>query len=91
MRHQSLQSELEALLEKNGLEDKSVQELNTIYLQKNLEYISLCEANADLHYMPSARYDAQMTKSLEKQEVKPAAKILSRRLSDILRCLKEVD
>lgn len=91
MRHLSFLSELRKLGESQAVLSGSIKDLEAIYLKLNLDYISLCESIPELHYMPSSRTDRLMTKYSEEGDVKRAKKVVSNRIGDIIRCLKQLN
>ncbi len=82
--------ELQMLKESEILDSGSVRDLNSTYLRINLDYISLCENNPNLLFMPSRKTDLLMAEYEQKGDVSRAKKMVVRRIGDIINCIKEL-
>ncbi len=81
----------EELIEiRDGIIVKSgdIQEVQAAYFRINIGYIELCESNQKITYLSSSRYDQMMERYGKSGDVRRARKLLEKRVTDILNCIK---
>ncbi len=70
------------------VKDGDIQVVQEAYFKINIDYIDLCESNPRITYLPSSKYDQLMDRYGKAGDTIRARKLLLKRISDILNCIK---
>jgi hypothetical protein len=88
--HLELLNELSMIRDSEKLKNGNLLALKSVYLKINLSYITLCEQNSNLPYMPSSRSDMLFSRYKQLGDIEKAREIVQNRLADIAKYVARI-